>query len=114
PWVTERMAALTEALGKRFDAHPNFEGITFEESATSFSQAMQENYGYSAERYRDEIIQMLRNTREHFPRSQVFWSMNFLEGGQRYIGEIAEAVAPLNIAMGGPHVLPDNGALVRL
>lgn len=114
PRVTERLSALLQALGERFDDHPHFEGITFEESATSFNGAMQAAYDYSPERYRDETIRLLRNAREYFPTSQVFWSMNFLEGGQAYIGEIAEAVIPLRIAMGGPDVLPDNEPLTRL
>lgn len=114
PWVTDRLVALIRALGERFDDHPNFEGVTFEESATSFNAAMQAAYDYSPERYRDETIRLLKSAREHLPGSQIFWSMNFLEGNQAYIGEIAEAVAPLGIAMGGPDVLPDNDPLVRL
>lgn len=110
-WVTDRMGALTKAMGARFDNHPNFEGITFEESTLSFTNAQMKQYGYSPERYRDETIRMLKNTRAHFPKSQVFWSMNFFEGKQEYIGQIANAVAPLKIAMGGPDVMPDDWPL---
>jgi len=114
PWVVERMAALTEAMGKRFDRHPNFEGVAFQESAMGFTQAIQKQHNYTPEAYRDALIQQLTNTRKHFPTSQVFWYMNFLEGRQAYLAEVIEAVIPHRIAMGGPDVLPDNGALTRL
>lgn len=114
PYVTERMAALTKAMGARFDGQPNFEGVTFEESCMGFTDAMQKSYGYTPEQYRDQIIQMLKNTRASFPTSQVFWSMNFLEGNQTYIGQIADAVVPYKVAMGGPDILPDNQSLVTL
>lgn len=114
PWVIERMAALTQAMGKRFDSHPNFEGVAFQESAMGFTQAIQKQHNYTPEAYRDALIQQLINTRRHFPTSQVFWYMNFLEGRQAYLAEVIEAVIPHQIAMGGPDVLPDNGALTRL
>jgi hypothetical protein len=37
--------------------------------------------------------------------------MNYLEGKQAYLGQIASAVAPLGIVMGGPDVLPDSWQL---
>ncbi|MDR2877079.1 MAG: hypothetical protein LBV36_03440 [Chromatiales bacterium] len=108
PWVVERMAALTQAMGARFDSDPSFEGVAFQESAMGFSDAVKKQYGYTPEKYRDAIISVLTNTRKHFPTSQVFWFQNYLEGAQAYIGTIAATVAPLRIAMGGPDILPDS------
>ena len=111
PYVVQRMAALTKALGARFDSHPNLEGISFQESAMGFTPAIQKQYGYTPERYRDALIQQLTNTRQHFPTSQVFWYQNYLEGKQAYIGQVLSAVEPLKIAMGGPDILPDSWQL---
>ena len=111
PYVITRMAALTQALGKQFDGHPNFEGIAFQESAMGLLDNVQRAHGYTPEKYRDALIQILRNTRNHFPRSQVFWYMNFIEGNNSYIGQVANAVAPQKIAMGGPDILPDDWSL---
>ena len=111
PWVVERMGALTQAMGERFDGHPNLEGIAFQESATSMTMASLNANGYTPERYRDALIQMLVNARKHFPRSQIFWYMNFIEGNNGYLAHVAEAVAPHRITMGGPDVLPDNASL---
>lgn len=111
PWVQERLALLIRALGERFDAHPWFEGVAFQESAMGFTPQIQAEYGYTPEKYRDAMIRMLIATRAHFPHSQVFWYMNFLEGKQAYLGDVAEAAAKHGIAMGGPDILPDSWPL---
>ncbi len=111
PYVVRRMKALVQKLGERFDKHPNFEGIAFQESSLSISDFNQKLYGYNATTYRDSIIEVLKSARASFPNSQVFWYMNFLEDRQDYIGDIAKAIQPYNIAMGGPDVLPDAWTL---
>jgi hypothetical protein len=111
PWVLDRLAELTRRLGDRFDNHPNLEGVAFQETAMGFTAEIQTRHGYTPEKYRDALIQMLITTRSHFPRSQVFWYMNYLEGRQAYLGNVAEAVADHDIAMGGPDILPDSWPL---
>jgi hypothetical protein len=114
PLVITRMAALTRAMGARFDGHANFEGIAFQESAPSLSDQVLNANGYTAEKYRDALAQVLINARAHFPSSQVFWYMNFLPRNQGYIRQVANRVAAHGIVMGGPDVLPDDGALVTM
>lgn len=111
PYVVERMGLLTAALGAAFDVHPNLEGIAFQESAMGFTPQIANAHGYTPAAYRDALIAMLIAAKSHFPRSQVFWYMNYLEGGQAYIGDIAEAVLAHGVAMGGPDVLPDSWPL---
>jgi hypothetical protein len=111
PWVMERLGLLTRELGQRFDAHPWLEGVAFQETAMGFTPQIQAAHGYSPEKYRDALIQVLITTRSHFPRSQVFWYMNYLEGRQAYLGDVAEAVTDHDIAMGGPDILPDSWPL---
>ncbi|MEX1267256.1 MAG: hypothetical protein WEA08_10050, partial [Woeseia sp.] len=52
--------------------------------------------------------------RKSFPQSQVFWYMNFLPRNQDYIADIANVAANLDVAMGGPDVLPDSKPLKEL
>jgi hypothetical protein len=113
PYVVERLSRLLAELGARFDEHPALEGIALQESAMSLSQDVKNAHGYTPEAYRDALIEILSNARAAMPRSQVFWYMNFLDGGQAYIGEIAAAAAQARIAMGGPDVLPDSWPLQR-
>ena len=48
PQVVDRMNALTAALAAEFDAHANFEGIAFQESALSLNDDVLDQNGYSA------------------------------------------------------------------
>lgn len=114
PFVIERLDALLTALGERFDAHPGFEGVALQESAMGFTPRIAREQGYTPEAYRDALIDILSRARRALPTSQIFWYMNFLEGRQQYLADVAEAMIPYRIAMGGPDVLPDNPALARL
>jgi hypothetical protein len=111
PEVLERFSRLLKAIGARFDGHPYFEGIALQE--TSLGLAGGRDYGYTPEAYRDALIRLMGRAREALPSSQVFWYMNFLEGKNAYLADVAEAAVPHRIAMGGPDVMPDNPALLR-
>lgn len=114
PYVVARQKALVRALGARFDADPAFEGIAFQETSDSLNDATRRAWGYTPEKYRDAYIDLLRSAGQSLPTSRVFWFMNFLAGKQAYLGDIANAVAAYGVVMGGPDVLPDNQALVKL
>jgi hypothetical protein len=111
PYVVRRLALLTGALGKAFDGNPHFEGIAFQETSLGLTNAAAAASGYTPEGYRDALIQILKNAREALPTSQVFWYMNFIEGNNALLGDIASAIVPFKIAMGGPDILPDNWSL---
>jgi hypothetical protein len=113
PYVVERMNALTAAMGKQFDSHPNFEGIAIQETALSLDSDARKAAGYTPEKYRDALIDVLTDAAQNFPTSRVFWYMNFLVGKQSYIADVALAVAPHGVVVGGPDALPDDGSLVR-
>lgn len=114
PYVVDRINKLIQAMGARFDGHRAFEGIAFQETAPSLTDAVLDANGYTPEKYRDAQIANLSTAAASFPTSQVFWYMNFFPEKQGYIADIAEAVAPLGVAMGGPDILPDDWTLVEL
>jgi hypothetical protein len=111
PVVVARYNALVKALGAQIDGNSSFEGIANQESALSLDSATLNAHGYSAEKYRDALINMLSAATVSLPTSRVFWYMNYLVGNQSYIGTIAAAVAPLGVVMGGPDDWPDNQSL---
>lgn len=113
PYVVKRYKALVTALGNRFDSNANFEGIATAELAHGLDEAQMAATGYTAEKYRDVIIDELIHAANSLPKSRVFWFMNFLWDGNHYMGDIARRVAPHGVVMGGPDVLPDNVALQR-
>jgi hypothetical protein len=113
PTVVTRYKALTTALGKRFDSHPNFEGIAQQESALGLDSTVLQKYGYTPEKYRDALIASFGHALTAMPRSRVFWYQNYLVGNQAYIGSIAAALGPKGLVMAGPDVLPDKKTLVE-
>jgi hypothetical protein len=111
PTVTTRWKALVQAMGARFDAHPNFEGIATQETALSLSQATLTALNYTPEKYRDAYIDTLTSALASLPRSRVIWYQNFFAGNQGYIGTIAKAVGPKGVVMAGPDNQPDRADL---
>ena len=106
PVVVGRFVALNRALARAFDDDPNFEGVAFQESALMIGPELRREHGYTPEKYRDALIQMLTESSQAYGRSQVFWYMNHFEGGDEYLGDIAKAVIGSRVVMGGPDILP--------
>lgn len=113
PTVVASYKALVSALGRRFDSHPNFEGIAAQESAIGLEQATLNRYGFTPEKYRDAYLAMFGHALSVMPRSRVFWYQNFFVGNQAYIGTVAAALGPKGLVMAGPDVLPDSDELAR-
>lgn len=113
PYVVERFGKLVDALSRAFDDHPGFEGIAIQETALGVEDAILEAESYTPEKYRDALIAQLGHAAGSLRRSQVFWYANFFPQGQHMLAEVAEAVAPLGVAVGGPDVLPDRDSLER-
>jgi hypothetical protein len=113
PTIVARYKALTTAIGKRFDSHPSFEGIAQQESALGLDSSQLQQYGYTAEKYRDALISSFTHALAAMPRSRVFWYQNYFVGNQSYIGTIAAATGPKGLVMAGPDVLPDKASLVE-
>lgn len=114
PRVIKRFSSLLGAIGRTFDCHPGFEGIAVQETALGIADDLLERHGYTPSKYRDGLVEVLLAASASMPNSRVFWYLNFLPGGQKYLATVAAAVAPAGVAMGGPDVLPDNPPLRRL
>lgn len=111
PYVVTRMNALTTALGNRFNSNANFEGIGFQESAPSLDQIHLDQTGYTPEKYRDALIDILRHSGNAMPSARVFWFMNFLPERMAYMGDVLEATKNYGVVAGGPDVAPDDYSL---
>ena len=113
PTIVQRYKALVTAMGKRFDSHPNFEGIGAQETSLGLPTTTLQQFGYTPEKYRDALIGSFGHALNVMPRSRVFWYQNFLPGGQAYIGSIAAALGPKGLVMAGPDTLPDHDNLLE-
>ena len=114
PFVIDRLTALGRALGEAFDAHPNFEGVAVQESALDIPLDVARENGYTPDKYKTALIDILIGLKGNMPRSQVFWYMNFLPEKQEGLREIAQAIVPHQIAMGGPDILPHRKYMARV
>ena len=108
-----RMKALLKAIGLRYDKHPNFEGVSLQETSLSLSDKSLDTAGYTPELYRDGLINVINSANTSMPNTRVFWHMNFLPRKQSYIAHVAAAIAPGQHLMGGPDWRPDAYILKR-
>jgi hypothetical protein len=106
PFFIERFVALGQALGERFDSHPNFEGIAIQESSLGITEEGYKTFGYTPEKYRDALIAILTGFQDALPNSHVFWYSNFLPDNNGYLRQIADAIEDSGVFMGGPDILP--------
>lgn len=120
PYVRQRFGALLTAAGKRYDANAKVEGVVLQESSTSFigAYAQEPPVGtYSAEAWRDGLIDLSRRCAAAFPSSRCMQFLNFIRGGNGYLDDVAQAIAaiPRNQAcVSGPDLLPGSTSLATV
>lgn len=114
--VLARFQALNAAVLAEFDTDPYFEGIIYEESAPSLSNAAlaATTPAYTPERYRDYYTNMLLAANAAATSSRIFAMMNFIPQNQNMLTTILNSVKNTKVLMGGPDLLPNNASLVKL
>jgi hypothetical protein len=106
PVMVERLVALGQALAARFDDDPHFEGVALQESALDLTEEAAAAHAYTPEKYRDSLIAILTGIQSSMKRSHVFWYCNFMQGDDGHLRQVAEAIVPYGVFMGGPDILP--------
>jgi hypothetical protein len=117
PEIMLRSAELVDQVGLAFDNHPNFEGVMTEESSLSLPDDVLNSCHYAPEFYRDAFKYAIERAGRALGISRYFWMQNYLAGGQHYIADIlqwAVETGQQHLVMGGPDLLRENAALVRL
>ncbi len=102
PAVMDPFIALHQALAKRFDAEPYFEGVILTETATSGVAA-----GYTPAAYIEQLTRAARALRAAWQRSEVLVFANFIQGSSD--GEFrsfVDALDSIGVGIGGPDVFP--------
>ena len=101
--VMDRLIALYEALGERFDREPYFEGIIVSETATS--RPRDPEYGATA--YIVQLTRGLEAIRVAWPNTNVIVFDNYITGASDAQFEaFVRSLEKLRIGIGGPDVLP--------
>lgn len=100
PQVMDRYIALYEAIGKRYDSAPNFEGISSNEREIAARDST-----YSDRKYADQIMRVQVALAKAFPTSMVFESL----GWTPHIDEIVQNVYKLGLGITcSDLILPGN------
>ena len=120
PAVLQAYIAMLKAAASRYDANPRVEGLIFQESALSlygsYSQDVSDGGTYTAEAWRDALIEMIGQCGAAFQHSRCLAFLNFIRHGQKYLYNVSAALAALpdhRGCMSGPDVLPDNPSLYQ-
>jgi hypothetical protein len=118
PAVAQAYVAMMKAAAAKYDANPRVEGFIFQESALGFtgtySQDVANGGTYTAEAWRDALIQMIGQCGAAFQHSRCLSFLNFIRGGRKYLYDVSAALAAIpgdRGCMSGPDVLPNNPTL---
>jgi hypothetical protein len=105
PEVAERVAALVQALGKRFNEEPYIEGVILPETSSIGGTQAKPEYAeyYKALKY------LVKAFREAFPNKVVLQSANWLIGtpnSDRDMKELFEYMEAQGVGASGPDLMP--------
>ncbi|MBN1187843.1 MAG: hypothetical protein JXB49_36555 [Bacteroidales bacterium] len=108
PEVMNRFVKICTEIGRKFDSNKHFEGIALQESSLDLKQSDYEKYNYTAVKYRNSIIYILKNLRKGLPKSNIFWYGNFIPGDWegKNIRKVLDNITNLDISYGVPDILP--------
>ncbi|PSJ15734.1 glycoside hydrolase, partial [Nitrosomonas supralitoralis] len=106
PNVRDRLIALYRALGKRYNSHPNVEGIGMIE--TAMGQALTPLTKAQADGWFDNLIIVQQRMRGFFPNTMTIQEINY---PRDYLKQITTAMVKMGGALGCPDVYPDEPGL---
>jgi hypothetical protein len=118
PAVVQAYTAMMKAAAARYNGNPRVEGMILQESSLGFrggySQNVADGGTYTPEAWRDALSELVTQCGAAFSNSRCVAFLNFLEGRQAYLADVARAVAAVPNNRGcfsGPDLLPDNKSL---
>jgi putative Ig domain-containing protein len=118
PIVANAYIRMMRAAAARYDSNPHVEGFIFQESALNFydaySQDVADGGTYTAEAWRDALVNMIGACGAAFTQSRCVAFLNFIRNGQQYLHDVSRALSAIpdnGGCMSGPDLLPDSKPL---
>ncbi len=102
--VMDRLIALYQALGRRYNADVYFEGIATEETTLSLGSI--KPVGYSNAALTNQYKRLVSAVRPAMPQTNLFLYTNFI-GNNTLMSELIQAMVDPQVAAGGPNTVPD-------
>lgn len=106
--VYERLSALLETLGKRFNAHPNFEAIALQETAMGMSE--ESTTPAQEDGFFDNLLKLHAQLRTNFPNTVTIQFTNY---PIRKLGLLTSRFKAMGTGLGGPDVFVSDRGLNR-
>ena len=118
PMVANAYIKMMRAAATRYDGNPRVEGFVIQESALSltgeYSQDVADGGTYTAEAWRDALINIVGQCGSAFTQSRCVAFLNFIRNGQAYLNDVSRALSAIpdnRGCMSGPDLLPDERSL---
>jgi len=118
PIVTNAYIKMMRAAAARYDGNPRVEGFIIQESALSlngeYSQDVADGGTYTAEAWRDALVNLVGQCGAAFTQSRCLAFLNFIRNGQQYLNDVSRALSAIpdnRGCMSGPDLLPDEKSL---
>jgi hypothetical protein len=102
PAVMDRLIALYQALGERYDSHPNFEAIATAE--TALGGTVTNLPGFSSTAATDQYLRLMQASRAAWPRTIVRLSTNYWPSQSLFVRLHNESLR-YQYALGGPDII---------
>lgn len=107
--VRDRMIALAEALGRRFNAHPNFEGVALSETAIGRPLGKSRLDEQRVRRYFENLLAVNRRLAAAFPNTVVVQFTNY---PWSVLPWFIDGLRGAGVGLGGPNVYQDDPGLL--
>jgi hypothetical protein len=103
PAVMDRVIVLYQALGKRFNNEPYFEGVVTAETSIALDPDSPRPTGYSREALAMQYKRLMTAARKALPNTNVFFYTNYLSGE---LPDMIRHAHQNQVGVGGPDVTP--------
>ena len=103
--VLDRINALVDALGERFNDESHFEAIIFPETSVGIKP---EPKDYNAASYNGALKAAMTAAKQAFPNTQVIQFANWTKGPQSEMDALMEHAYTVGAGFGGPDLMPHN------
>jgi hypothetical protein len=104
PAIMDRLIALHDAMGDRYDADPHFEGVFTAESDVGFSAGPSD---YSASAYVTQLLRLNATLPAYYPHTNVWLSVNFA-ASQGDVVKLVQDAARNRVGIAGPDAITAN------
>ena len=108
PRVYERLSAMLEALGKHFNAHPNFEALVLQETAMGLSE--ESTTPAQEDGFFDNLLKLHAQLRTNFPNTATIQLTNY---PLRKLGLLTSGFKTMGTGLGGPDIFVSDPGLNR-